>query len=481
MAEIAQLTFDTAEFFEIMDMIDRRLNDKGKNWRHVMKALTVLDYCVHAGSENVVAWSKDNIYIIKTLREFQYIDEEGVDQGQNVRIKAKDITALLMDEERLRNERKNRSYMKNRFDNEENIAPTPNRRPNRRGSARRANGEEEMQQAIEESKRQAEQDNQRRSQRVGDEDELAKAIKLSKEEDESRQREVEANSSNLLFDDYANDQQDQLPQHQQQQQQQYQPYQQQQQVDFFGNPVYDNIAPQSTGYLQNVYSQPTGYQAYPTNEQQVGYGMPEQTQPHQNYSGANNPYGQQATQPLAPAPTGSNNPFAQFGSFNKPPAQQNQQKPTLNSLAEQQYQQQYQQQASQQQYASPSPFSQYQAQAEAQSTPPPQTSSFQKPSADPPQHQKLAQLLQTGGNQDSFGNMGNARIPAQHTAPGHYIHSSLGYSRPIMTGSNPFLQATMTGAPSAHQQSQSQSQAGAYPNYGAPRQQNGQSGSLIDF
>jgi hypothetical protein len=45
--------------------------------------LLVLDYCLHVGSEEVVRRSKDNIYIIKTLREFQYIDEENKDQGMS--------------------------------------------------------------------------------------------------------------------------------------------------------------------------------------------------------------------------------------------------------------------------------------------------------------------------------------------------------------------------------------------------------------
>jgi epsin len=67
-----------------MEMMDKRLNDKGKNWRHVFKvsehirrprvflhsrlrfqALTLLDYCLHAGSENVVIYFRDNIYIVK--------------------------------------------------------------------------------------------------------------------------------------------------------------------------------------------------------------------------------------------------------------------------------------------------------------------------------------------------------------------------------------------------------------------------------
>ena len=66
-------------------MLDKRLNDKGKNWRHVLKALKVMDYCLHEGSELVVTWAKQNVFIIKTLREFQYIDEDGKDQGQNGR------------------------------------------------------------------------------------------------------------------------------------------------------------------------------------------------------------------------------------------------------------------------------------------------------------------------------------------------------------------------------------------------------------
>ena len=75
--------YSSNEFYEIMDMLDKRLNDRGKNWRHVLKALKVLDYCLHEGSELVVTWAAKNIYIIKTLREFQHIDDDGRDVGQN--------------------------------------------------------------------------------------------------------------------------------------------------------------------------------------------------------------------------------------------------------------------------------------------------------------------------------------------------------------------------------------------------------------
>lgn len=83
MNEIAQLTYNQCvlrcagqvadarrqDFVEVMEvseqsdrrrltaqMLDKRLNDKGKNWRHVFKSLTLLDYLLHAGSENVVLY-----------------------------------------------------------------------------------------------------------------------------------------------------------------------------------------------------------------------------------------------------------------------------------------------------------------------------------------------------------------------------------------------------------------------------------------
>ena len=77
----ADLPNSSTDFYEVMDMLDKRLNDKGKNWRHVLKSLKVLDYCLHEGSELVVTWARKNIYIIKTLREFIYLDEDGRDVG----------------------------------------------------------------------------------------------------------------------------------------------------------------------------------------------------------------------------------------------------------------------------------------------------------------------------------------------------------------------------------------------------------------
>ncbi len=69
------------------------------------QALTLLDYLAKMGSERVAQQCRENVFTIQTLRDFQYMDRDGRDQGVNVREKAKQLVALLRDEERLKQER----------------------------------------------------------------------------------------------------------------------------------------------------------------------------------------------------------------------------------------------------------------------------------------------------------------------------------------------------------------------------------------
>lgn len=75
MAEIADLTYNVVAFSEIMQMVWKRLNDHGRNWRHVYKALVLLEYLIKTGSEKVGQQCKENIFAIQTLKDFQYIEE----------------------------------------------------------------------------------------------------------------------------------------------------------------------------------------------------------------------------------------------------------------------------------------------------------------------------------------------------------------------------------------------------------------------
>merc|ERR1719336_3056705 len=114
MSEIADLTYNMVAFTEIMQMVWKRLNDHGKNWRHVYKALVLLEYLIKTGSEKVTQQCKENIFAIQTLKDFQFLDDNK-DLGINVREKAKALVALLKDDDRLKNERVRALKAKERF------------------------------------------------------------------------------------------------------------------------------------------------------------------------------------------------------------------------------------------------------------------------------------------------------------------------------------------------------------------------------
>ncbi|KAH8829313.1 hypothetical protein DL96DRAFT_1708457 [Flagelloscypha sp. PMI_526] len=113
--EIAELTYNQQHFLEFIEILDKRLNDKGKNWRHVLKSLTLLHHCLLQGSEYVVIYFRENMHLITTLREFQYFSEAGKDLGCTIRIKALSIAKLLSDDDYLRSERRSRSQMREQF------------------------------------------------------------------------------------------------------------------------------------------------------------------------------------------------------------------------------------------------------------------------------------------------------------------------------------------------------------------------------
>jgi epsin len=365
-------------------------------------------------------------------------------------------------------------------------SPTsPQQAPRRRNTrAKEPEDDDELRRAIEASKRQADEDERKRKGVQGEtDDDLAWAIKLSKEEEDLRKQRVEGQNADLLFDDSFDSPAPQPV------------YQQQQEVDFWGTPV-DMTAQQqqqqSTGYLQNVYSQPTG--VFP---HQTGYLQPQQPvqngfaqnlatnnpyapgqfapQPVTGFTtgspapSSNNPYGQQQVESLQPMPTGSNNPFAQFGkSFDQSQSPQQQRpsfSPSLSMVTEQP------QQFSSQQ----SPFQQQPAQT------------FQSPPPKPPTvHQNRLDFLIGQGNpmgQDTFGNTGELRVPAHYQRTG-YVNSAGQGLRQTMTGTNnPF--AGQQGQQGVRPLTNSSTgpggfQQGGFGQYGG-QGQGQKTGSLIDL
>ncbi|KAL1918460.1 uncharacterized protein VTP21DRAFT_3120 [Calcarisporiella thermophila] len=478
MNEIAQATYHQHLFMEVMEIIDKRLNDKGKNWRHVYKALTLLDYCLHVGSESVIGYARENLYIIKTLKEFQHWDEDGKDVGANVRQKAKEITNLLLDDSRLQEERRARLGMHNRLIGSNSQTSLGPDRPSRSPHYERpgyVDDDSELQRAIEESKRTAQEHELQMRERFvvshkvsmhnfsnmpicGSSEQLQQALELSEreareKEEERRRQEEEMRRMQLM-------------QQQQQQQQQFnmlgaggQPYPQQQPMppqqlgfDFFD--------PLGTSSNPNAYGQGQGGMAYNGGG---GYNF----QQGQNYlqrpqitGSSQDGFQSMSVGPAMPGmhmsslgdSMGSNNPFGQMGggfgaSQPQPQQQQQQQQLSFSGLG------------GTNGFAGSAAYPSQGnglASAPASSTSftpsiPPSTSvsmagSASTPTKDDGKYSKLANLIgNRGDGVDTFGNVGNMRIPY-----GSGFSSSIGYqssqNSTSQAANNPFAPAQATGS-----------------------------------
>ncbi|XP_026773735.3 clathrin interactor 1a isoform X1 [Pangasianodon hypophthalmus] len=107
MGEIAKATFMYEQFPEVMNMLwYRMLKDNKKNWRRVYKSLLLLGYLVRNGSERVVTSTREHLYDLRSIESYHFIDENGKDQGINVRQKVKEMVEFVQDDDRLREERK---------------------------------------------------------------------------------------------------------------------------------------------------------------------------------------------------------------------------------------------------------------------------------------------------------------------------------------------------------------------------------------
>ena len=67
------------------------------------------------GSERVIDDARSHLSLLKILRQFQFIDQNGKDQGINVRNRAKELAELLSDVDRIRSERKKARSNRNKF------------------------------------------------------------------------------------------------------------------------------------------------------------------------------------------------------------------------------------------------------------------------------------------------------------------------------------------------------------------------------
>ena len=75
----------------------------------------MLEFLIKNGSERVIDDARSHLSLLKMLKQFHYIDQNGKDQGINVRNRSKELADLLSDVDRIRSERKKARTNRNKF------------------------------------------------------------------------------------------------------------------------------------------------------------------------------------------------------------------------------------------------------------------------------------------------------------------------------------------------------------------------------
>ncbi|XP_068652462.1 clathrin interactor EPSIN 1-like [Aristolochia californica] len=101
LAEIAQATKKFLDCQMVMNGLWTRLTDTGRNWRHVYKALAVIEYLLANGSERAVDDIFEHSFQISSLSSFEYVEPNGKDMGINVRKKVEAIMGLLNNKDKI--------------------------------------------------------------------------------------------------------------------------------------------------------------------------------------------------------------------------------------------------------------------------------------------------------------------------------------------------------------------------------------------
>uniref|UniRef100_A0A5B6YJ30 Putative epsin-2 n=1 Tax=Davidia involucrata TaxID=16924 RepID=A0A5B6YJ30_DAVIN len=106
MTTIAEASYDIDDYWRIVDVLHRRLdNIDWKQWRQSYKSLVLLDFLLTHGPEDFAEEFQCDTDVIQELGTFKHKDEKGFDWGVNMQKKSERILELLHGGETLRQAR----------------------------------------------------------------------------------------------------------------------------------------------------------------------------------------------------------------------------------------------------------------------------------------------------------------------------------------------------------------------------------------
>eukprot|EP01006_Ploeotia_vitrea_P023855 TRINITY_DN56528_c0_g2_i1.p1 TRINITY_DN56528_c0_g2~~TRINITY_DN56528_c0_g2_i1.p1 ORF type:complete len:548 (-),score=123.54 TRINITY_DN56528_c0_g2_i1:663-2306(-) len=117
MQEICDACYHYEDKRLVMRALWKRItNSSTKEWLHIYKALTIFDHLLLHGPEfAIVEEIKEQQYALKTLHDFQAVDERGKDNGLAIREKSRRIIDLVTNASMLAEEREKANKLKARF------------------------------------------------------------------------------------------------------------------------------------------------------------------------------------------------------------------------------------------------------------------------------------------------------------------------------------------------------------------------------
>ncbi|XP_006652753.1 clathrin interactor EPSIN 1-like [Oryza brachyantha] len=115
LSELSHATKKFAECQMVMGVLWTRLSERGPKWRHVYKALTIIEYLIANGSERAVDDILDHYSKISVLSSFEYVEPNGKDAGINVRKKVETILGILNDKEKIKSVREKAASNRDKY------------------------------------------------------------------------------------------------------------------------------------------------------------------------------------------------------------------------------------------------------------------------------------------------------------------------------------------------------------------------------
>jgi epsin len=102
LSDLAQATKKFSECQMVMGVLWSRLAERDSNWRHVYKALTIIEYLIANGSDRAVDDILDHYSKISVLSSFEFVEPNGKDAGINVRKKVETLVRIINDKDKIK-------------------------------------------------------------------------------------------------------------------------------------------------------------------------------------------------------------------------------------------------------------------------------------------------------------------------------------------------------------------------------------------